>query len=268
MVLFPFFIRRKAAIYQQPNKLSALKFSDVSELAASPFNRHLDSDALSSNLLQRHCMSVSSLVRTQVPSVLQSPVKTTASGSTVPMEKHVVLSIGAQMVTPLDVVEGTFTLTQTRVIFTGSPSACTKSHIVWQVNTPTGNTLVAVASDTTTVCESSATAVKPPPVRYSLPLAKIHQVHLRRYNLRRSAIEIFLVDNRNYFFNFDVKVRNTVFCRLVSLRLPKANYSNGRSPSELFKHSGLTKVSRWNKTLCITSATYYEYRSSLGRWKY
>ncbi|KAF7242851.1 hypothetical protein EG68_10715 [Paragonimus skrjabini miyazakii] len=247
--------RRKAVIYQQPIMLSALKLnSDVSGLRAPPFNRHLDSDALSSELLQRHSMSVTSLVRTQVPSVSPSPVKTTVSGSTASMEKHVVLSIGAQMITPMDVVEGTFTLTQTRVIFTGSPSACTKSHIVWQVNTPTGNTLVAVASDTTPVCESSPTAVKPPPIRYTWPLAKIHQVHLRRYNLRRSAIEIFLVDNRNYFFNFDVKVRNTVFCRLVSSRLPKANYSNGRSPSELFKHSGLTKVSRSNETLCITSA--------------
>ncbi|KAF8570734.1 hypothetical protein P879_02687 [Paragonimus westermani] len=189
-------------------------------------------------------MSITSLVRTQVPSVPQSLAKITPSGSTAPMGKHVVLSIRAQMITPLDVVEGTFTLTQTRVIFTGSSSACTKSHIVWQVNTPQGNTLVAVASDTTPVCEeSSSTTVKPSPIRYTWPLAKIRQVHLRRYNLRRSAIEIFLVDNRNYFFNFDVKVRNTVFCRLVSLRLPKSNYSNGRSPSEVFKHSGLTK--RW-----------------------
>ncbi|KAF5395157.1 hypothetical protein PHET_06862 [Paragonimus heterotremus] len=257
--------RRKAAIYQQPNKLSALKLSSgVSELRASPFNRHLDSDALSSELLQRHSMSVTSLVRTQVPSVSPSPVKTTATGSTAPVEKHVVLSIRAQMITPLDVVEGTFTLTHTRVIFIGSPSACTKSHIVWQVNTPTGNTLVAVASDTTPVCESSQTTMMPSPIRYTWPLAKIHQVHLRRYNLRRSAIEIFLVDNRNYFFNFDVKVRNTVFCRLVSLRLPKANYANGRSPSELFKHSGLTKVSLLDKTLRIISAIYYDYRSSLG----
>jgi len=35
---------------------------------------------------------------------------------------------------------------------------------------------------------------------------KIREVHLRKYNLRRSALEIFLVDQTSYFLNFTTKV--------------------------------------------------------------
>lgn len=38
-------------------------------------------------------------------------------------------------------------------------------------------------------------------------LSQLREIHFRRYNLRRSAIEIFLVDQTNYFFNFDIEVK-------------------------------------------------------------
>lgn len=38
------------------------------------------------------------------------------------------------------------------------------------------------------------------------PLASLREIHLRKYNLRRSALEIFLLDQTNYFFNFSTKV--------------------------------------------------------------
>jgi hypothetical protein len=37
-------------------------------------------------------------------------------------------------------------------------------------------------------------------------LSRLREVHLRRYNLRRSALEFFLTDQTNYFLNFSTKV--------------------------------------------------------------
>jgi hypothetical protein len=38
-------------------------------------------------------------------------------------------------------------------------------------------------------------------------LSRLREMHLRRYNLRRSALEFFLTDQTNYFLNFSSKVR-------------------------------------------------------------
>uniref|UniRef100_A0AAR2KLP0 Neurobeachin-like protein 2 n=1 Tax=Pygocentrus nattereri TaxID=42514 RepID=A0AAR2KLP0_PYGNA len=42
---------------------------------------------------------------------------------------------------------------------------------------------------------------------FKWPLSQIREIHLRRYNLRRSALEIFLIDQTNYFLNFKKEVR-------------------------------------------------------------
>lgn len=47
---------------------------------------------------------------------------------------------------------------------------------------------------------------------FKWPLSQIREVHLRRYNLRRSALEIFLIDQTNYFLNFQKEVLNYNFC--------------------------------------------------------
>uniref|UniRef100_A0A674JEQ9 Neurobeachin like 1 n=1 Tax=Terrapene triunguis TaxID=2587831 RepID=A0A674JEQ9_9SAUR len=84
-------------------------------------------------------------------------------------------------------------------------------------------------------------------------LSQIREIHLRRYNLRRSALEIFLTDQTNYFLNFNkevwncqsspggLSVRNKVYSRILSLRSP--NIYGTRSPQELFKASGL--MQKW-----------------------
>uniref|UniRef100_A0A8C8VRA3 Neurobeachin like 1 n=1 Tax=Pelusios castaneus TaxID=367368 RepID=A0A8C8VRA3_9SAUR len=76
---------------------------------------------------------------------------------------------------------------------------------------------------------------------FKWPLSQIREIHLRRYNLRRSALEIFLIDQTNYFLNFNKEVRNKVYSRILSLRLP--NIYGTRSPQELFKASGL--MQKW-----------------------
>uniref|UniRef100_A0A8C4WGX6 Neurobeachin-like protein 2 n=1 Tax=Gopherus evgoodei TaxID=1825980 RepID=A0A8C4WGX6_9SAUR len=103
-------------------------------------------------------------------------------------------------------------------------------------------------------------------------LSQIREIHLRRYNLRRSALEIFLTDQTNYFLNFSkevwnyqscpgglsaegqilvywpwlivnvfLQVRNKVYSQILSLRSP--NIYGTRSPQELFKASGL--MQKW-----------------------
>ena len=76
---------------------------------------------------------------------------------------------------------------------------------------------------------------------YKWPLDQIREIHLRRYLLRRSALEIFLADQTNYFLNFSKQDRNKVYSKIVYLRPPNLIYSNSRSPAELLRKSGLTQ---------------------------
>ncbi|XP_055019301.1 neurobeachin-like protein 2 isoform X2 [Boleophthalmus pectinirostris] len=72
-------------------------------------------------------------------------------------------------------------------------------------------------------------------------LTHLREVHLRRYNLRRSALELFFIDQSHYFINFRKKVRNKVYSRILGLRPPNLFYFGSRSPQELLKASGLTQ---------------------------
>nr|CDS31456.2 beige:beach protein [Hymenolepis microstoma] len=76
-----------------------------------------------------------------------------------------------------------------------------------------------------------------------LNLNEIREVHLCRYNLRRSGLEIFLIDHRNFLFNFPGKLRNKVYTCIMSHRMPQLIYRKGRSPAEVFKYSKL--MERW-----------------------
>uniref|UniRef100_A0A672QFN4 Neurobeachin-like protein 2 n=1 Tax=Sinocyclocheilus grahami TaxID=75366 RepID=A0A672QFN4_SINGR len=99
---------------------------------------------------------------------------------------------------------------------------------------------------------------------FKWPLSQIREIHLRRYNLRRSALEIFLIDQTNYFLNFKKEVRNLtassfslscmnviqlyftlnfvrnkVYSRMLLLRSLSLHATH--SPQELLKASGLTQ---------------------------
>uniref|UniRef100_A0A665UB45 Neurobeachin-like protein 2 n=1 Tax=Echeneis naucrates TaxID=173247 RepID=A0A665UB45_ECHNA len=76
---------------------------------------------------------------------------------------------------------------------------------------------------------------------FKRPLTQLREVHLRRYNLRRSALELFFIDQAHYFINFRKKVRNKVYSRILGLRPPNLFYFGSRSPQELLKASGLTQ---------------------------
>ncbi|CAG5122759.1 unnamed protein product, partial [Candidula unifasciata] len=75
-------------------------------------------------------------------------------------------------------------------------------------------------------------------------LSRLREIHFRRYNLRRSALEIFLVDQTNYFINFPEKgMRNKIYSRILSLRPVNLSYKGQRSPADLLRASGL--IQKW-----------------------
>lgn len=75
----------------------------------------------------------------------------------------------------------------------------------------------------------------PPPISagigydFKRPLSHLREVHLRRYNLRRSALELFFIDQANYFFNFKKKV--VAPFPLPAKPLPGPRYCPGSSYS-------------------------------------
>ncbi|ESO05164.1 hypothetical protein HELRODRAFT_111169 [Helobdella robusta] len=74
-----------------------------------------------------------------------------------------------------------------------------------------------------------------------LPVDQLKEIHFRRYNLRRSALEFFLINQNNYFLNFEKSVRNKIYTRIIRLRPPNLVYYQSRSPAEIIKSSGLTQ---------------------------
>ncbi|XP_021704634.1 neurobeachin-like protein 1 isoform X1 [Aedes aegypti] len=76
---------------------------------------------------------------------------------------------------------------------------------------------------------------------FKFPISQLRELHLRKFNLRRSALEMFLIDQTSYFLNFTTKTRNKIFTKILSLQPPNILYGSGRSPAELLRSSGLTQ---------------------------
>jgi len=76
------------------------------------------------------------------------------------------------------------------------------------------------------------------------PLSDIQEVHYRRYQLRRTGLEIFFTDQTNVFFHFHTeKARNEVYAKLMAQRPPnlKQYYSQGPTPANVLRRSKLTE---------------------------
>eukprot|EP00049_Salpingoeca_infusionum_P016595 m.341280 g.341280 ORF g.341280 m.341280 type:complete len:3305 (+) comp16111_c0_seq3:237-10151(+) len=77
---------------------------------------------------------------------------------------------------------------------------------------------------------------------FDFHIAMLRDLRPRRYNLRATALELFLMDRTNYFLDFEPGVRESVYKRVRSLRLP--NFRNFGSPDsltpmQLFKYAGV-----------------------------
>ena len=107
---------------------------------------------------------------------------------------------------------------------------------------------------------------------FKIPIVQLREIHSRRYNLVRTALEFFLIDQTNYFVNFESRrVSNSgvlclcfvVYCTclftvpvcffnkqdvrkvfncIVAQSTPNLIYKKLRTPRELLESSELTKV--------------------------
>jgi WD40 repeat protein len=77
---------------------------------------------------------------------------------------------------------------------------------------------------------------------FKIPIVQLREIHSRRYNLVRTALEFFLIDQTNYFVNFESRrdVRKVFNC-IVAQNTPNLIYKKLRTPRELLESSELTK---------------------------
>ncbi|XP_071714690.1 BEACH domain-containing protein C2-like [Rutidosis leptorrhynchoides] len=79
-------------------------------------------------------------------------------------------------------------------------------------------------------------------------MASLHQVHSRRYLLRRSALEIFMLDRSNFFFDFgNSEARMSAYRAIIHARPPRLNniYLATQRPEQLLKRTQL--MERWSR---------------------
>ncbi|CAH8511048.1 unnamed protein product [Schistosoma mattheei] len=168
--------------------------------------------------------------------------------------KGILFSVNAQLILAIKVIQGILTLTQNRLIFDTSihnvindnnsnlsNDDYNTTNDTTELSIPFGYKIINEKLDVNNTKLNHSRQIFY--IRYNWSLAKLRELHLRRYNLRRSAIEIFFENNSNYFFNFETKIRNKFYSIIMSLRLPRLVYSQGRNPRETLKLSGLTE--RW-----------------------
>ena len=55
------------------------------------------------------------------------------------------------------------------------------------------------------------------PGDFQWPIEQLREIHLRRYDLRPTALELFLLDQTNYFLDFEPSRRAEVGLRFVSI---------------------------------------------------
>ncbi|CAM8894837.1 unnamed protein product [Rhodiola kirilowii] len=139
------------------------------------------------------------------------------------MDERIVLELPSSMVRPLKVVPGTFQITSRRINFIVDFSSLGDDS--------DGN------SDVTEKEKGR-----------SWLMSSLHQIYSRRYLLRRSALELFLVDRSNFFFDFgSTEARRNAYRAIVQTRPSHLNniYLATQRPDQLLKRTQL--MERWSR---------------------
>nr|XP_027188541.1 BEACH domain-containing protein C2 isoform X2 [Cicer arietinum] len=142
------------------------------------------------------------------------------------LDERIVLELPTSMVRPLKVIRGTFQVTSRRINF-----------IVDKNSNET--------SATTDGLQFSFEAGNQEKDRSWL-MSSLHQIYSRRYLLRRSALELFMVDRSNFFFDFgSSEGRRNAYRSIVQARPPHLNniYLATQRPDQLLKRTQL--MERW-----------------------
>ncbi|XP_057754842.1 BEACH domain-containing protein C2 [Arachis stenosperma] len=140
------------------------------------------------------------------------------------LDERIVLELPSSMVRPLKVVRGIFQITNKRInfIIDSSESRTTKDSV------------------------DSSSEVGDQEKDRSWLMSSLHQIYSRRYLLRRSALELFMVDRSNFFFDFgSSEGRKNAYRAIVQARPPHLNniYLATQRPEQLLKRIQL--MERW-----------------------
>ncbi|XP_028247923.1 BEACH domain-containing protein C2-like [Glycine soja] len=140
------------------------------------------------------------------------------------LDERIVLELPSSMVRPLKVIRGTFQVTNRRINF------------------------IVDNSETSTTMDGSDSSVEAGKQEKdrSWLMSSLHQIYSRRYLLRRSALELFMVDRSNFFFDFgNGEGRRNAYRTIVQARPPHLNniYLATQRPEQLLKRIQL--MERW-----------------------
>eukprot|EP00854_Cymbomonas_tetramitiformis_P003224 gene3224-4068_t len=207
--------------------------------------------------------------RTRCPAAAQSPLVAAGRAAEraktlVDNEERIVMELPASLVQPLCVLRGRFQLTTRQIYFLidapgGAPGVDAEGGSGRSIGGgERGEGAEKAVSERTGGVGGGWTGTK----EFHWPLSSLKQagprtqghtphcpkVHIRRYLLKRSAIELFLADHTNHFVNFESKEARQKMVKAVMeqrpLNLDRFFYHSPK-PSELLRKSGLTL--RWQR---------------------
>ncbi|PIA49816.1 hypothetical protein AQUCO_01300510v1 [Aquilegia coerulea] len=139
-------------------------------------------------------------------------------------DERIILELSSSMVRPLKIIRGTFQITTRRINFI--------------VNDHDDN-VMEDGNDTSSRNRDRERD-------RSWLMSSLHQMFSRRYLLRRSALELFMVDRSNFFFDFgSIEGRKNAYRAIVQARPPHLNniYLATQRPEQLLKRTQL--MERW-----------------------
>ncbi|KAL1223624.1 BEACH domain-containing protein C2 [Cardamine amara subsp. amara] len=139
------------------------------------------------------------------------------------LDERILLEFPTSMVRPLRVVKGTFQITTRRINF-----------------------IVDNRESQNLTDHSDGSQSGDQEKDRSWPMSSLHQIYSRRYLLRRSALELFMVDRSNFFFDFgNTEGRRNAYRAIVQARPPHLNniYLATQRPEQLLRRTQL--MERW-----------------------
>lgn len=140
-------------------------------------------------------------------------------------DERIILELPSLMVRPLNVLHGTFQITTKRFNF----------MIDERANEASGEERGSASGHDNERDKDR-----------SWMISSLHQMFSRRYLLRRSALELFMVDRSNFFFDFgSIEGRKNAYRAIVQARPPHLNniYLATQRPDQLLKRTQL--MERW-----------------------
>ncbi|GAV85295.1 WD40 domain-containing protein/Beach domain-containing protein/DUF1088 domain-containing protein [Cephalotus follicularis] len=139
------------------------------------------------------------------------------------LDEGIVLELPSSMVRPLRVTRGIFQVTTRRINF-----------------------IVDNSESNAAVDRLESSKLRDQEKDHSWLISSLHQIYSRRYLLRRSALELFMVDRTNFFFDFGfTEGRRNAYRAIVQARPPHLNniYLATQRPEQLLKRTQL--MERW-----------------------